>query len=228
MKISRGMSRIISNAREQLHWPVLEREHDQPVVRIMTNPREQSHVIYLPKGDEVLSGELDYLHEIGHALFCERFHPLFAANAFFSQSTNKRDFEVIAPALSVSVDWFLSAWMVEQTPRRIKDQWRENLAVAEEILQSPNMPPFEVFLDTALVIAQTIHFCREGIDCAGILNDAVQAFLDTPPDRPSVDAVVTLLNRLLSFATEKRARLVSDGEYDIWELYRPEQNDGKG
>lgn len=223
MKLSRGISRIISTARDQLLWPVLEREHDQPVVRIMTNPREHSHVIYLPKGDEVLSSELDYLHEIGHALFCERYHPLFAANAYFSQSTNKRDFEAIAPALSVSVDWFLSSWMVEQTPRRIKDQWRENLAVAEEILQNPTMPPYEVFLDMALVIAQTINFCREGIDCAGILDDAVKSFLDTPPDNPSVEAVISLLNRILSFVTDKRARLVNDGGSDIWELVSPEQ-----
>lgn len=228
MKLSRTMSRIISSARNELQWPVLERTHDLPVVRVVSNPRERSHVIYLPSDENPLSGDLDYLHEVGHALFCERYHPLFAANAHFSQSTHKRDFEMIAPALSASVDWFLSSWMVAMAPRRIKDQWRENLRIAEEILQKPAIPPFEVFLDTALVIAQVIHFCREEIECAGVLNDAVDAFLATPPDSPTVEGVVFLVNSLLSFATEKRARLVNDGEYDIWQLYVPESGEGRG
>lgn len=228
MKLSRTMSRIISAARDELQWPVLERTHDQPVVRVISNPRERSHIIYLPAWDQQLSGDLDYLHEVGHALFCERYHPLFAANAYFSQSTRKRDFEVIAPALSAAVDWFLSSWMAGLAPRRTKDQWRENLQVAEEILQKPTLPPFEVFLDSSLAIAQVIHFCRERIDCGGVLKDAVDAFLTTPPDSPGVEAVVTLVNRLLSFATDKRARLVNDGEFDIWELYIPESVGGRG
>jgi len=217
------MDKIIDGVRTELDWPTLDSAHDQPFIRIISNPKDRSHIIYLPAGAEIMSADLDYLHEFGHALFCERVHPIFAANAYFSQQTNKRDFQTIAPALSAAVDWFLSHWMVQKAPLKVKDQWRENLTLAEELLQNSSVPPFEVFLDTALAIAQAIHFLHEPIDCGGVLQDAVQAMLDTPPDQPSAEACVSLVNKFLASATPKRARLINDGEFDLWELYLPDE-----
>jgi len=211
---------IIKRVRKELTWPQLEREHAVPALRITSNPKDQSHIILLPAGESI-SSELDYLHELGHALFCERFHPIFAENAYITAETDKRRFALALPAINAALDWFICHWMIEVAPAEAKAQIAEHLPLAEEVLQNSQSPPPEPFMDVALTIAQAISYLDEPIDCGGVLKIAVDAFLAVPAAEPSSDACVGLANSLLATYTPLRVTLVRDDAFYLWDVSEP-------
>ena len=129
----------------------------------------------------------------------------------------------IIPALNVACDWFIDYWQMELTPEEMLEELRESLPEAEEILGESELPPLEIVLDASLIISQGIHYLKEPIVCEGVLKVAVDAFLSVPPDKPSAENCVLLVNRLMATYTENRARLVQDGESCAWELCQPDE-----
>jgi len=71
------------------------------------------------------------------------------------------------------------------------------------------------------VIAQGIHYMKEPIECDGVLQTAVAAFLSTPPEHPSAEGCLLLVNRLMATYTDHRARLLPDNGLFSWEVYLP-------
>jgi len=215
------LQEAIVKIRGQLEWPVIERSHDQPVVRIASQINDRSHLILQPGGDQAISSELDYLHELGHATFCERVHPAFAGNAYFTAETDKRKFLAAVPALTAAQDWFIGHWMMEMAPDATLEQMRESLAVAEEVVGRATPPAPDSFLDASLLIAQSIRYLEEPIDCGGILKTAVDAFLDVPPEKPAVEALIHLINSLMLLYTLQQVRLTCNDGYHLWEVLEP-------
>jgi hypothetical protein len=217
------LQKSIKRVRNELTWPVSEKDNEQPVVRILSNPKIKSHVILIPDPEKNEGTDLDFLHELGHATLCEKIHPVFSGNSYFSApEDNKRLFLMVIPALNVATDWFIGDWLIGIAPEQMRAHLQATLKSAEEILQHEKLPPVDIILDASLVIAQAIHYLKEPIDCGGVLQTAVDAFLSTPPDKPSYEACCTLVNTLMSTYTEQRARQIFDGEFDVWEVYRPE------
>lgn len=212
---------VIKKVRADLDWPILEQPNEMPVIRIVSYPRTKSHVILQPDKLHNRSSDLDYLHELGHATFCEKIHPVFSATSQFAPQENKREYLAVIPALNTACDWFIGHWQLEVAPQASRKQLQESLPVAEEILGEPRIPPVEIVLDASLLIAQAIHYLEEPIDCGGVLKVAVDAFLSVPPEKPTAENCVLLVNLLMATYTEQRARLVHDGEFHVWEVYRP-------
>jgi hypothetical protein len=220
MKKTPSLKKIIQKVTKELDWPLLEREHDIPAIRITSNPKDRSHILLLPTGESI-SSQLDHLHELGHALFCERVHPIFAENAYITSDTDKRKFSQALPAINAALDWFICHWMTEVAPDESKAQIAESLPIAEKALQSPAAPPPEPFMDVVLTIALAINYLDEPIDCGGVLKIAVDAFLAVPPGKPSSDACVALANSLLATYTDLRVTLVKDEDFSVWKVIEP-------
>jgi len=211
----------INKVRNDLSWPFIEQPNEVPVIRITSDPQSRTHVILIPDKLKRQSSDLDYLHELGHATLCEQIHPVFAANAQFATQENKRQFLVMLPALNAACDWFIYDWQLQIAPQAARDQILENMPLAEEILGESTLPPLEIILDAALLIAQGIHYLQEPIECGGVLKVAVDAFLSVTPEKPSAENCALLVNRLMATYTDQRARLVNDGAYSVWEVYQP-------
>ena len=218
---AKSLKGLIKEVRGNLHWPVLEQPHDLPAIRIVSYPRTQSHVILTPGKEQKRSTDLDYLHELGHAAMCEQVHPVFSASGHFASRDSERHFLIVVPALNVACDWFISRWQMALAPEITRKQIQEGLQLAEEVLDQPELPPLDIILDAAGVIAQGIHYLEEPIECDGVLQKAVDAFLSVPSERPSADNCVLLVNQLMATYTDFRARLLHEGELFTWEVYLP-------
>lgn len=219
---SKNLRSLAKKVRSQLDWPVLEQSHESPVIRIVSYPNTKSHVILKPDKLHDRTNDLDYLHELGHAFFCEKVHPVFSASSQFAPQGNKRQFLIVIPALSAACDWFIGHWQIELSPKEARKHLTESLPVAEDILGEPTLPPLEIVLDASLLIAQAIRYLDEPIDCGGVLKSAVDAFLSVPPEKPTVENCVLLVNRLMATYTDQHARLVNDGAFFVWEVYQPD------
>lgn len=219
---TKKINNLIKKVRNELDWPIMEEPKPVPVIRIVSDPRSQSHVIQIPTDPKVHTSGLGYLHELGHATLCEQAHQVFAANSYFIEGTEKEQFIVLAPALQAASDWFVNNWLLVTCPGEFKVQVKEELATAEKVCMQQRPPAVDLFIEAALTIALSIKCLDARIDCGGILKKAVDAFISVKADKPTADALVLLVNRLMSVYTTMRARLVNDGEYAAWEVFREE------
>jgi hypothetical protein len=203
---------------KELEWPIIEQFHQMPMVRIVSNPRTKTHIILKPDESLKQSSDLSFLHELGHAMLCEKIDPVFSASTSFAPHENKRRFLVVIPALNAACDWFIGHWQLGISPQLTKEQLRENLSIAEEILEESKLPPIDIILDAGMVIAQAIHYLNEPIDCDGVLKKVVDAFLSVSPEHPSADNCVLLVNLLMATYTDQRASLMDDGDFFVWDI----------
>jgi hypothetical protein len=213
-----SMKTVLEAVYKELEWPIIEQLHQMPMVRIVSNPRTKTHIILKPDELHKQSSDSNFLHELGHARLCEKIHPVFSANTSFAPHENKRQFLVVIPALNAACDWFIGQWQLGICPQVTKEQFRENLSIAEEILEESKLPPIDIILDAGMVIAQSIHYLEEPIDCDGVLKKIVDAFLSVPPEKPSADNCVLLVNLLMATYTDQRASLINDGEFFVWHI----------
>ncbi|MBT0665605.1 hypothetical protein KI809_14950 [Geobacter pelophilus] len=218
----KSLKTLIKQVRAELEWPILEKSHEMPVIRIASYPRTRSHVFLMPNKLHNKSTDLDYLHELGHAYLCEKVHPVFSATSQFSSEKDKRQFLMAIPALNAACDWFIGHWQMELSPQEARKQLQENIPIAEEVLAAPQLPPLEIILDAALLIAEGINYLEEPFECQGVLKTVVDAFLSVPPGQPSADNCSLLVNRLMSTYTDHRARLINQDGYHVWDIYLPD------
>jgi len=136
---------LVKKVRSELDWPVLEQPHELAALRIVSYPRTKSHVILVPDQKLKCSTDLDFLHELGHATFCEKVHPVFSASSHFATQDSQRLFLMVIPALNVATDWFISHWQMGLSPQLTRKQIKKGLAVAEEVLGLEQLPPWRSF-----------------------------------------------------------------------------------
>lgn len=213
---------IAKKVRDQLQWATLDKPEPVNLVRVFSDPRRRAHTFIVPDDPKVSRDHLAYINALGHAILCEQVHPLFAANSYFANSTDKPRFVALAPALNAGTEWFIGHWLMETCPEPAKEHLREVLDIVEKAISAPQPPPIDVFLDSARIVAQAIKYLKEPIDCGGVLKEAVDTFLAISPERPTKSACVKLINCLMATYTTMRARLVDEDGVDVWDVYEPE------
>ncbi len=216
---AKKLQNLIKKFRNELTWPTLDKTDDTEVVRIVSNPQTRAHTLFIPDEQKYTIDNARYLHELAHAILCEQVHPVFAASCYFANDLSKDQFTILAPALNAACDWFVGHWLLEKCPAHAKEELQERFAATEKVLELPQAPPIDIFLDSSLTVAQAITYLDEPVDCGGLLKDAVDAFISIAPGRPSADAYATLVNRLMAIYTPLRARIVGDREYSVWEVF---------
>lgn len=213
---------VLKKVFDNLDWPILESGTDMPMIRILSDHKNKSHFKYVPAKEQNKSSDLDHLHELGHATFCEKIHPVFATNSQFPAMANKKQFLPMLPALSTASDWFVCHWQQELLPEEMCGVIRESMPLVEEILGKEELPPIEIILDASLLIAQAKRYLDEPIDCGGPLKDLVDAFLSVPPEAPSAENLTLLINKLMATYSEERVRLVPEADALVWNIEKLE------
>lgn len=213
---------VLKKVFDDLDWPILESGTDMPMIRILSDHKNRSHFKYVPDKKQNKSSDLDHLHELGHATFCEKVHPVFATNSQFPAMANKKQFLPMLPALSSASDWFVCHWQQELLHDEMLGVIRESMPLVEEILGKEELPPIEIILDASLLIAQAKRYLDEPIDCGGPLKELVDAFLSVPPEAPSAENLILLINKLMAIYSEQQVQLVPEADALVWCIVQDE------
>jgi len=209
---------VLKKVFNDLEWPILESPTDMHMIRILSDQKHKSHFKYVPAKENDKTSDLDHLHELGHATFCEKVHPIFATNSQFPALSSKKKYLQMLPALSTASDWFVCHWQQELMPAEMQAVVRDSLPVVEEILGKEELPPIEIILDASLLIAQAKRYLNEPIECGGPLKQLVDAFLSVPPESPSAENLELLVNKLMAAYSEQRALLVAEEGNLVWQI----------
>jgi hypothetical protein len=214
------LNNLVIKARGELSWTVHEVEREGGQLRIFSDPMEKTHTIYQPPPQTENSPvpELLFLHELGHALLCERVHPFFASG-FPIYGLEQEQIQAVAPVLSAASDWFIGHWLMEFCPELALAELQDEYEATAEMMEKGETPSIDKFFVAVLITAQSKKYLKAEVECSGFLESAVQAFLAVSPDKPSVGKLVELINRLLSLGAPYRCRRVTSLEQEVMEFF---------
>jgi len=218
---TKKLKNLVKKAKGELSWTVLEKEQKSGPLRIFTDPVGRTHTIFLPSAppDEGPDQELLYLHELGHALLCERVHPFFSSG-FPLAGLDNGQVPAVSPVLNAAGDWFVGQWMMEFCPDAAIDELKKEYAATAGMMAKGETPGVDKFFVAVLIIAQSIKYLKAPVECSGFLDAAVKAFLAVPPEKPSLRKIENLINSLLLMGSPFQCRHGnSEGQY-VLEFYR--------
>ena len=217
---TKKLKNLVKKAKGELAWTVREVVQESGQLRIFSEPMDKTHTIYLPSPppEEGPVHQLLYLHELGHALLCERVHPFFASG-FPIVGLEKEQLPAVAPLLSAASDWFIGHWLMGFCPELALAELQDEYEATADMMANGEKPGLDRFFVAVLITAQSIKYLKAAVKCSGFLDSAVQAFLAVPPDIPSVGKLVELINRLLSLGAPYRCRQVNSQGQEVMEFY---------
>jgi len=218
---TKKLKNLVKKARGELAWTVRDAAEESVQPRIFSDPVDKTHTIYLPSPppEKDPGHELLYLHELGHALLCERVHPFFASG-FPIAGLEKEQFPAVGPVLSTASDWFVGHWLMEFCPELALAELHGEFEATAAMMAKGEPPNLDSFFVTVLITAQSVKYLKSAVNCAGFLDSAVQAFLAVSPDNPSVGKLIALINGLLSLGAPYRCRLANSQGLDVLEFFR--------
>ena len=218
---TKKLKNLIKKAKDELAWTTREVTQESGPIRIFSDPVSRTHSIFLPSAPLEMGPvhELLYLHELGHALLCERVHPFFSSG-FPIAGLDKELLPAVSPLLYAASDWFVGHWMLEFCHEPAIAELKKEYAATAEMMDKGETPSFDKFFVAVLVIAQSIKYLKAPVQCSGFLDSAVQAFLAIPPEKPSVGKFENLVNSLLELGTPFQCRRVTGEGQDVLEFSR--------
>lgn len=218
---TKKLKNLIKKAKSELSWPAQEVEQQSGPLRIFSDPVGRTHTIFLPAAppEEGPVQELAYLHELGHALLCERVHPFFSSG-FPIAGLEKSQIQAVSPVLFTASDWFVGQWMMEFCHDVATDELKKEYEATAEMMGQGEPESVDKFFVAVLIIAQSIKYLKVQVDCSGFLDSAVQAFLAVPPEKPTIENIERLINSLLSLGAPYQCRHTQSEGQDVLEFYR--------
>lgn len=218
---TKKLKNLVKKAKDELSWSVREEAQESGPLRIFSDPMTKSHIIFLPAPPPEAgpAQELLYLHELGHAILCERIHPFFASG-FPVTGLDKDLVHGVAPVLNAASDWFVGHWMMEFCHDVAMEELQKEYEATAEMMAKGEEPTLDRFFVAVLITAQSIKYLKATVECSGFLDSAVKAFLAVSPERPSLKKIEDLINSLLSLGTPLQCRHVNSEGQDVLEFYR--------
>ena len=218
---TKKLKQLVEKAKDELSWPFLEEVQASGPPRIFTDTLAKTHTIFLPQTppETGQDPELFYLHELGHALMCERIHPFFSSG-FPVAGLERAQIQAVAPLLYAASDWFVGHWLMEFCHDVAIAELKKEYEATAEMMKKGETPSLDKFFVAVLITAQSIKYLNAPVQCSGILDSAVQAFLAVPPEKPSVGIIEALINSLLSLGTPFQCRRMNSEGHDVLEFYR--------
>jgi hypothetical protein len=218
---TKKLKNLVKKAKDELSWPIREVTQDSGQVRIFSDPITRIHTVCgssdSPEEDPVR--ELLYLHEIGHALLCERIHPVFST-VIPIIGLDKGLMPAVTPVLNAASDWFVGHWLTDFCNELAIGELKKEYEATAEMMEKKETPTIDKFFVAVLIIAQSIKYLKKPVECSGFLDSAVQAFLAVPPEKPSVRKIEELINSLLALGAPLRCRCINSEGKDVLEFYR--------
>lgn len=220
---TKKLKNLVRKAKDELSWAVQEIEQTSGPLRIFSDPVAKTHTIFRPSGTagEGPKLELLYLHELGHALLCERVHPFFSSG-FPIAGLEKELFPAVSPLLNAASDWFVGHWLTEFCYDVAIDELKHEYAATAEMIGKGEVSSLDQFFIAVLIAAQSKKYLNAPVECSGLLKSAVDAFLEVPPENPSLVKIEGLFNTLLSLGTPFHCRHLNSDEQDVLAFYRSE------
>jgi len=215
---------LVAKARAELVWQVQDVSQESGIIRILSDPVEKTHFIFLPPetGQSDMRLDLIYLHELGHALLCERVHPFFGS-VYPVSGLEERLGPAVRPVLNAAGDWFVGHWLMEFSRDLAMSELHNEFLATADYLKKSETPSVEKYFVISLIIAQAIKYLNVEDNCAGFLERTVRTLLEVPPENPSAEKIVLLINKLLELGAPLRCRLVVNSEgRDILEFHQLE------
>jgi hypothetical protein len=218
---TKKLKNLVKKAKSELSWPTQEVAQESGPLRIFSDPVVRTHTIFLPSTlpEEGPVQELLYLHELGHALLCERVHPFFSSG-FPISGLDEGQVPAVSPVLYAASDWFVGHWFMEFCHDVAIDELKKEYEVTAEMMEKGETPSLDKFFVAALIIAQSIKYLKAPVECSGFLNSAVKAFLAVPPEKPSLRKIENLINSFLSLGSPFQCRHENSQGQDVMEFYR--------
>lgn len=199
-------------------WPV-EEEYMHEAFEVITDHARRKHTVLWPR--DTLNREPAfgrYLHEMAHALLAEQVHPQFS-RPYFARGLDPALKNTYSPLLDTSLDWFVQALLMEVAPGPQGDDIDARYRQAASVLrQGGALPSVEFVIDSGMALASFSHYRGLEVDTQGKLSEVVQAFLRTPPDKPTLFGLHGLVRRLVGVFGMHTAHLVHEHGFERWRL----------
>lgn len=199
-------------------WPV-EEEFMHSDFEVLSDPVRKVHVIQWPRESARKEPPFErYLHEMGHALLAEKVHPQFS-RPVFTRSTDPSLRMTYQALFDTALDWYVQALLLDIAP----DQQGADLdarfrQTAQMLRQGAALPSMEFVMDAGMALAAFQHFRGLEMETQGKLADVVQAFLRTPPEKPTLFGLQSLVRGLLAVFGTHTAALVSEKGFERWRI----------
>jgi hypothetical protein len=218
---TKKLKNLVKKAKAELSWTVREDVQEAGPLRIFSDPVVRTHTIFLPSSptEEGPGQEIPYLHELGHALLCERVHP-FYSSGFPLSGLVEAQVPAVSLVLNSASDWFVGHWMMEFCHDVAIAELKKEYAATAEMMEKGENPGIDKFFVAVLIIAQSIKYLKAPVECSGFLDSAVKAFLAVPPEKPTLRKIEKLINSLLSLGSPFQCRHVNSEGQDVLEFYR--------
>lgn len=193
----------------QLTWPI-KRQTASNIYQIISDPRKKVHTIYVPA---INPREIEYLHELAHAVLAEKHHLL--STSYFKRGTSEEEMGKLAWILRAASDWYADYLLMKWVPEEEEKEIREHVAY---VLSVPDMNNL-VLYGGGLILAQAVFFLDERRDrFPSFFEKVIDIFINTPPGSPSVITKMNLVNELAALTTSLRVELVDEDGLDVWRI----------
>jgi hypothetical protein len=199
-------------------WPV-EEEFMRDAFEVVTDWAQRKHVVFWPReSDPAAPSFARYLHEMGHALLAEQAHQQFS-RPFFARGTDPALRNTYAPLFDAALDWYVQELIMGVAPQiQAEDIDARFRQTALTLRQGAALPSVEFVVDAGLALASFKHSRGLDVSTQGKLADVVEAFLRTPPDKPTLFGLQNLIRRLLECFGSHTASLVSEKGFERWRI----------
>ncbi len=218
MKNQNKIRNLIRRTRDRLSWPLTEITKGD-TLEIVSDHWHKTHRITWPKETSPAGAvrDIEYLHELAHAVLCETVHPMFSTHYFVAGYADNQ-LRDIAPAIRAANDWFADEWLMKRCPQEEGAEIAEHFALVKRRLERDPSGSVELLYGAALIIAQAIHYFHEDIPCGGQLGDLIQAMLAIPPGHPTIENLETLTNKLIAATSNIQLARVKENGVEIWKI----------
>jgi len=209
---------IINQTRSSLKWKIIEYKiSDYDAYTILSNNHMKTHEIYYPKIKYEIEAQhlITYLHELCHATLAEKVHNLFASGAFMPGSTSS-NLSVVEVPYKIAVDWFADSLLHKLSPNHFKESLSQDL-MASNLVMNQNAEKFWANINpygTALVYAESKKWLKAEIVTNGVLEKIIDVFISVDPEKPTLNALELLINRLLAIQTSVQVKVIYHEEYE--------------
>lgn len=205
--------KTIKNIASELRWKAKFTSGSS--FSITSDVHTQTHVISIARNDFRI---VDTVHELCHALLCERVHHLFST-LFFKIGTPEEDMNAVRDYLLAAQDWFVDHEVARRIPRPFRAHLREH---AELLLSVKNSDDSFIQLGIGFCLAQLAYYKeRIPIKVSTFTKQARairSVFLSVEPAKPNLKKLVRLTNELLQAAGVGRKVSVVKDVFDVFEI----------
>lgn len=206
------MHNLISSITATLSWEIVHVQGKYDL-EIFSDPWLMKHTIKMPtKGDKIR--DIEYLHELAHAVLAER-HILLGA-AQYNQVLTQEDINALEYPCCVAADWFAEALLMEWAPDETIQEIRET---TEYIIKNHDKDFDQLFYRGGFVFAQDVYYLKRRLgNVPPQLRPVVITLLSTDPAEQSITAMQNLINKLASLTCRHQVVLEKKDGIDVWEI----------